>query len=49
MALAIRCPQFGTIANVRLGHDEAASLAAALTAIVLDHGTAAWDLADDAQ
>ena len=46
--LSVRCPRFGGISHVRLSHDQVASLAGALTGLVLEHGTRAWQLSDDA-
>ena len=40
VTLAVRCPQFGGISQVRLSHDQVAALAGALTGIVLEHGAA---------
>jgi len=49
VTLSVRCPRFGGISHVRLTHDQVASLAGALTGIVLEHGTRAWQqLTDDA-
>ena len=44
VTVTVRCPEFGGISQVRLSHDQVASLAGALTGIVLEHGTAAWRL-----
>ena len=42
VTISVRCPRFGRISHVQLTHDQVASLAGALTGIVLEHGTAAW-------
>ena len=47
IAISVHCPRFGRISHVRLTHDQAASLAGALTAMVLEHGTATWGLASE--
>ena len=47
VSISVRCPRFGRISHVRLTHEQAASLAGALTGIVLEHGTAAWGLAGE--
>jgi len=38
--ISVRCPTFGAISHVRMTHDQVASLAGALTGIVLEHGAA---------
>ncbi len=47
VTISVRCPRFGRISHVRLTHEQAASLAGALTGIVLEHGTATWGLAGE--
>ena len=47
VTLRVQCPRFGGISHVRLSHDQVASLAGALTGLVLDHGTRAPQLTDE--
>ena len=47
VTISVRCPHFGRISHVRLTHDQVASLAGALTGIVLEQGVAAWGLLDE--
>ena len=47
VTISVRCPRFGRISHVRLTHDQVASLAGALTGIVLEQGVAAWSPPDE--
>ena len=47
VAISVRCRRFGTIAHVRLTHEQTGALASALTALALEHGAAVWHAADD--
>ena len=47
VTISVRCPEFGGISQVRLSHDQVATLAGALTGLVLEHGAAAWGLAEE--
>jgi hypothetical protein len=47
VTVSVRCPRFGRISHVRLTHEQAASLAGALTGIVLEQGAATWGLAGE--
>ena len=47
VTISVRCPRFGRISHVRLTHEQAATLAGALTGIVLEQGAATWGLAGE--
>lgn len=47
VTLRVRCPQFGSISDVRLTHDQVASLTGALAGIVLQHGADSWLLPEE--
>jgi hypothetical protein len=47
VTISVRDPRFGRISHVRLSHDQVATLAGALTGIVLEQGAGPWYLRED--
>ena len=47
VTVSVSDPRFGRIAHVRLTHDQVATLAGALTGLVLEHGACAFGLSDE--
>jgi hypothetical protein len=47
VTISVRCPRFGRISHVRLTHDQVATLAGALTGIVLEQAAGPWYLREE--